>query len=494
MANQFFGFSPEAFEQFARALALSVFGPGVTAFGNGPDGGREATFRGEVLYPYPPATQWSGYGVIQAKCKEKSESTEKDQKWALKLLNDEIKTFATSEKRNPKPQYYVFVTNVELSSTAGGGRDKANNLIRRYYGKLPLKGHAVWDANQLTGFLTRYEDLRRRFTAYRTPGDVLAAMLADIERRQPNPTRILTAFLERELRADESARLDQAGNRTEEQLRLARLFFDLPASPEQRLLPPDEKPNKTGQLPPGVLWELLRDRSRKLDPKTVYEQEIASPDSTEERFPTRYVLLGGPGSGKSTVGQFLAQIRRAALLDWREPHLLEPQTRQIIVETRALCNQEGLPWLATPRYPFRVDLNRFAKALAAKDGDRVESLERYLLNGLKREHTLTYEGLLEWLGTYPWLLIFDGLDEVPATSNRDILVEAVNNFLVEARQVGADLFVVATSRQRGYGGEFASGPWRSATSCHCPQHWRSRMSSGMPRADSGQAIRTGRRT
>jgi hypothetical protein len=56
VANQFFGFSPESFEQFARAVALSVFGPGVTMFGNGPDGGREATFRGGVPYPYPPAT------------------------------------------------------------------------------------------------------------------------------------------------------------------------------------------------------------------------------------------------------------------------------------------------------------------------------------------------------------------------------------------------------------------------------------------------------
>jgi hypothetical protein len=271
MANQFFGFSPEAFEQFARALALSVFGPGVSTFGNGPDGGREATFRGEVPYPYPPATQCSGYGVIQAKCKEKSESTEKDQKWALKLLNNELKAFVTSEKRDPKPEYYVFVTNVELSSTAGGGRDKADRLLRWYYGKLPLRGHAVWDANQLTAFLTRYEDLRRRFVAYLTSGDVLAAMLAEIERKQPKATRILTAFLERELRADEAARLDQAGNRTEEQLRLAHLFFDLPASIEQRLLPPDEKPDKTGKLPPGVLWELLRDGSRKLDPRTVYE-------------------------------------------------------------------------------------------------------------------------------------------------------------------------------------------------------------------------------
>ena len=129
MANEFFGFSPESFEQFVRALALSVFGPGVTAFGNGPDGGREATFRGEVPYPYPPTTQWSGYGVIQAKCKEKPESSEKDQKLALKLLADELKTFVTSEKRNPKPEYYVFVTNVELSSAGGGGRDAADTLL-----------------------------------------------------------------------------------------------------------------------------------------------------------------------------------------------------------------------------------------------------------------------------------------------------------------------------------------------------------------------------
>ena len=79
MGKQFFGFTPESFEQFARALSLSVFGPGVTAFGNGPDGGREAIFRGEVPYPHPPVARWAGYGVIQAKCKEKTESTQKDQ-------------------------------------------------------------------------------------------------------------------------------------------------------------------------------------------------------------------------------------------------------------------------------------------------------------------------------------------------------------------------------------------------------------------------------
>ena len=216
MTNQFFNFTPEAFEQFARSAALSVLGPGVTAFGNGPDGSREAVFRGEVPYPYPPATQWSGYGVIQAKCKEKVESTEKDQKWALAQLKSELKAFVESHKRNPKPEYYIFVTNVELSSAPDGGRDKADAILRSYYGRIPLRGHAIWEANQLDAFLSKYDGLRRRFKAYLTPGDVLAAMLADIERRRPNATHVLSTFLEKELRADEAARLDQAGNRTEE--------------------------------------------------------------------------------------------------------------------------------------------------------------------------------------------------------------------------------------------------------------------------------------
>ncbi len=65
MAYALFGFSTDAFEQFVRAVA--TIGPGVTAFGNGPDGGREATFCGKIPFPFPPTECWEGYGVIQAK-------------------------------------------------------------------------------------------------------------------------------------------------------------------------------------------------------------------------------------------------------------------------------------------------------------------------------------------------------------------------------------------------------------------------------------------
>jgi hypothetical protein len=455
MGNEFFGFSPESFEQFVRALSLTVFGSGVSAFGNGPDGGREATFRGEVPYPHEAAASWNGYGVIQAKFKEKPESTQVDQEWALRLLKDELELFVSNNKRQPKPEYYVFVTNVELSSVAGGGgKDRAEQLIQAYYGKLPLKGHAVWDANQLTTFLDAHEHLRRRFREFLTPGDVLSAMLAVIERSRPNTTSILSTFLERELRADEASKLDQAGNRTDEQLRLAQLFFDLPASTQPEIAAPEEDVDSQGRLPHGVLWEMLRSAARKLDPKTLYDQETSSSGDESRKFPAQYVLLGGPGSGKSTLGQFLAQIHRAALLQRREPHLLGAQTHRIIKEIQQLCVREGLPWPATPRYPFRVDLNRFAKALASKE---VKTLAGYLLSGIRSEHTLTHETLLEWVGTYPSLLILDGLDEVPSSSNREAVVKAVDDFLSETRQAGADIFIVATSRHQGYAGEFSSG-------------------------------------
>jgi hypothetical protein len=102
-------------------------------------------------------------------------------------------------------------------------------------------------------------------------------------------------------------------------------------------------------------------------------------------------------------------------------------------------------------------LNRLAKALASKESDRINSLEGYLLNLLRREYSLKHEDLLEWLGAFPWLLILDGLDEVPQSANRPAVVEAVNSMLSQARQINADIFVVATSRQDGYNSEFASG-------------------------------------
>lgn len=44
---------PHRFEELSQALALKEFGPSVEIFGDGPDGGREASFQRLSHFPTP---------------------------------------------------------------------------------------------------------------------------------------------------------------------------------------------------------------------------------------------------------------------------------------------------------------------------------------------------------------------------------------------------------------------------------------------------------
>jgi hypothetical protein len=74
------GLGPRGFERLCRALATYVLGPGIEAFGSGPDGGREVSFRGLQQYP-SSAEPWNGYGILQAKYKERLLGTGADTRW-----------------------------------------------------------------------------------------------------------------------------------------------------------------------------------------------------------------------------------------------------------------------------------------------------------------------------------------------------------------------------------------------------------------------------
>jgi len=56
------GLGPREFEHLVQALCVPVLGPGVSSFGDGQDGGREATFRGPVEWSKAPGGErWEGY-------------------------------------------------------------------------------------------------------------------------------------------------------------------------------------------------------------------------------------------------------------------------------------------------------------------------------------------------------------------------------------------------------------------------------------------------
>lgn len=452
----FSGFSSESFEQFIRALGTKILGPGVTAFGDGPDGGREATFSGKVPYPFPPLTQWDGYGVFQAKFKSTSDGTAKDQAWALQQAKAELDKWVSSAKRKPKVEYFVFCTNVSLSSASGGGKDKLTKLLNlKKYG---LKGHAIWDLNQLRVYIDNAADLRNRFRALFTPGDLLAAFADKLQAGDGiDVEAALTTFIAREFVTDEDARLSQAGDRSEDRIRLADVFVDLPSGPEAHSESADEDPSN---LRPASLFELLKAGAHKLDPLALTEQQEAqkaNPNRGSIGPTARFVFLGGPGSGKSTIGQVLAQIHRAALLHRRPPHRLEENIKTLIKSISDRCNEDGYVWPQTPRYPFRVELNYFAKALSGSADSKVNSLSEYLRKLLSKTTKIEHKHLRSLLANYPCLLILDGLDEVPASSNRKQVIGAIQEFLNEARDLECDIQIVASSRPDGYAGEFDGG-------------------------------------
>lgn len=62
MRDDLTGMVSHDFEQLCRALAICVLGPGITAFGSGRDGGREASYSGRQQYPNI-ADPWDGYGI-----------------------------------------------------------------------------------------------------------------------------------------------------------------------------------------------------------------------------------------------------------------------------------------------------------------------------------------------------------------------------------------------------------------------------------------------
>ncbi len=174
MAYELSRLDERRFEELCRALAVRVLGPAIQAFGAGPDGGREATFDGEVSF----RADWNGYGVLQAKCRRTAGGVA-DTQWLCQTLTGELDQWLEPRRRRVTdgrmPQYLIVATNIRLSSVPRrGGIDRVNDLLTAYAQRLGLKDWALWDANQLSAYLDAYPEISRRFAEFLTPGDVLA--------------------------------------------------------------------------------------------------------------------------------------------------------------------------------------------------------------------------------------------------------------------------------------------------------------------------------
>ena len=450
-----------SFEQLIQALALETLGRHITIFGDGPDGGREATFSGAINFPQG-SQSWNGYGVVQAKFKQQPDSrAQKNADWALSELKAEFKKLkpkgtkksATTTHIRECPDYYLFATNIGLSSTLGtGGKDRVSDFLENCKISHGLKDYAIWDGDQIKRMLDAQTDIRTSFLPFILSGDVLALVMNSLKPKQASFTTTMLRYLQLELLDDQYAKLSQGGYTDASRVSLSNVFVDLPISgtlASVGTLLNDDKSNERLT----ILRRLFSEASQVLRPSFRVHPSKGQL-LAKEPIPGRFVVIGGPGQGKTTAGVFACQVMRAAIL-----HHSGTQYDRDVQQALDNVVLQGatLPQLSTLRYPLRIDLKRLAEALAPGVDFQATTLIDFITKQIaKRTGTrLDIDDFRIWLQKYPWLLVLDGLDEVPASSNRSLMMEVINDFVrVEAHQADADLMIIATTRPQGYSDEF----------------------------------------
>ena len=390
---------------------------------------------------------WDGYLVLGCKFQIKPSGVrKKDADWAIQQLESDLKKFTNRKRKLQKPDYYLFATNVALTAAAGsGGRDRTEALLEKYKAKLGLRAFGVWDYNDIRGFLDGDADLRAAYGHFLSAGDVLTRLASTLSLKRPDFMDVMHAFLQKELVADMAAKLQSAGEDPETQIPLARVFVDLPFADnaEAAALGTTERHRKVQT----IINTMLAAGSSVL--RRAKDRDAEPPNRCQSRF----VIIGGPGQGKSTLGQYLCQLYRASLLKDRPRQRLDDRAAAIINQLEKQRKQSGGMPLAR-RFPVRIELRTFAHVLAAESS---LTLLEYLRRDFARlgGANVSMEDVKTWLSTYPWVVLLDGLDEVPPSSNRSEVMREIENFRIDAASQNSDVLTIATTRPQSYTNEFS---------------------------------------
>jgi hypothetical protein len=411
----------QQFEHLVQALLKAVIGPGTITFGPGPDGGREATFSGKAAYP-SSRKGWKGEWIFQAKFHNVRQiGPDKARQQLLIDLKKELEKIVIKYKR--KCDNYILVTNVPLSSVPNvGTHDKiASEVVPEFLVRVP---HIhVWGYDDVARLLDNFPQVRQPYFHLLTPGDLIAELMSRVDEKKSLLAETAQLYVRTSFDTEQYSQLDQAGDVGEKPIPLRRVFIDL----EVMLRSKKDATLATEAAP--ELQELLSEIE---DDESVSACRIL----IQEQVP-RAVLIGGPGQGKSTLGQFIAQIHRAHLLQ-----KLDQIPADITIVPVKI------------RVPFRIILKDYAQWIAeATDG---VTLERYL-SGLMAERAgreVSAEDVQLIFKNNPCLLILDGLDEVTDDKLRTKMLQLVSGFVARAETLKADLQVLATSRQTGYSDQF----------------------------------------
>ena len=420
---------PDPFERLLLELLKKNIGRTPKEFRNGAYGGREAAF-GDVSIAWPPdlgGDRWDKLAVVNVEFRGRSAGIEKDTEWYAARVHDYFSKWLTGKERRLKRvhiPYTLFVTNVALLEVPKH-LNKIQAIINEFGPKVGMTGFKLWHYQTLCNLIDKTQSARQSFAGLITPSDALF----HLEDYRVGISPLLCDVIKREvatdLMADQWVRLSQVRGAIQEKLSLSTVGIDLPLA--------DGTVNAARYIVEAGERILRQQPSGHVLPHVV--------------------LVGGPGQGKTTIGQIVCQTYRTALI--ADGSQAGTQLSSLVNSHKEGLQRIGVPVPRYRRWPIRIDLSNYADAAT---GAERTSLLKYMAAKLSARTSSKVESaqMRKWLKTWPWLVVLDGLDEVASASARDTLMDQIHDFTIEADIADSDLFIVATTRPQGYAGEFTS--------------------------------------
>jgi hypothetical protein len=392
---------------------------------------------GRIAWPAGPSQQvWQGHAYVASifftnASQEIEKNWPRMQSWIEDQLNDWERNSDRLKWRGSRIEYFVYICNAELGFFFGSEiEQKINNLIQSRT-KLAMKGFMVWDYGRLCRLLDGQKQLRRKYSGFISPDGILADLAQFSGLSDQGMGEIIARQLSGDLVADQWVRLGRTAAPDRQKLALSNVAIDLPISRET-------------------------EHSFAAECSLSVGDQAHRPNKDRKKYPSHVVLVGGPGQGKTTIGQLVCQVYRTLLLAG-DGHLTDEEFKLVASVQHAL-NRVGLKPPKKRRWPVRIEL----AAYADEDAKNNVSLLKYIADHVSTRSYASVSGaaMRQWLKSWPWLVVLDGLDEVPSQGARESLVRRISEFFTEAARAESDLLVIATTRPQGYTGEFSADRYK----------------------------------
>lgn len=345
------------------------------------------------------------------------------------ILQQEINQLKLEEEGPVQSGICYYLTNLNPQNSKDrekqeqleqGLTEQTSGAFRREY----------WNRDCIYPLIQSLKEEMDCYTSYFTEEELQKTGVADISQ---NAKEVLCRYFARAFQGDRFSRMEQAGSLTEEKVALQKVFVDLEVYQENTHTDTD------GEM---FVSKMVRQGNCE-------NRKITNEEGKEENDYRKYFLTGTAGQGKSTVCQYLVQLYRAAFLKRYLKNGTGEEPNNFLREYGRSFDEE----IHCSRIPIHISVKEYA-AWVKKQQEKEAfcGVVEYICWQIQKKTSEDFSGkeLRELLKTASWIFVFDGMDEVPASSNRSVIIQEIQDFQSsELEMVRCDYMMIYTSRPEG---------------------------------------------